>query len=275
MNLVINPQTKLILDTLIRELPQSLLLSGDTGVGLGTIARFIASEQKVVPLVILPEKNEKIDLEKGIIPVDTIRELYTQTRTKRAGKQIVIIDYAERMSLQAQNAFLKLLEEPNDSTYFILATHAPGKLLPTVLSRMRRLEVRHSTGAQSQDFLDALGMTESARRAQLLFMASGLPAELKRLVEDDAYFATRAAIMRDARNLLQGTSYEKLLVAHRYKDTRTDALNLLEDAAKIVRRTMSNKPALKLTEQVESLLLAYDRVTANGNIRLCLAELVV
>lgn len=275
MKPLVRSQTEIMLQTLMRELPQSLLLTGDVGVGLGTIARYIASTYDVIPSVVLPEKNEKIDLEKGNIPVSAIRDLYLQTRTKRVTKQIIIIDYAERMSLQAQNAFLKLLEEPSESTYFILASHAPEQLLPTVLSRMRHLEVRHATHKQSDDFLDSLHVTDQAKRAQLLFMATGLPAELKRLVEGEAYFESRATIMRDARDFLRGDLYSRLLVAHRYKDTRVAALSLLEDASKIIRRTMSSKPTAGLSQQIESLLQAHSRIAANGNIRLCLAQLVV
>lgn len=275
MTPVLNPQTELLLQSLLDDLPQSLLLSGEVGVGLGTIARFIATSLQVVPTVILPEKNDKIDLEKGSIPVETIRDLYEQTRTKRTGKHIVIIDYAERMSKQAQNAFLKLLEEPNDSTYFILATHAPEQLLPTVRSRMRTVEIRPISQTQSEKLLDTLKVSDATPRSQILFMAAGLPAEIKRLVDDNDHFAARVAIMRDARNLLQDDAYSKLLVAQLYKDRRDDALQLLQDAAKIIRRTMSAKPNLQLRQQIDRLLATYDHIAANGNIRLCLAQLVL
>jgi len=275
MTPVLNPQTERDLQSLRGDLPQSVLLSGEVGVGLGTIARFIATSLQAVPMVILPEKNDKIDLEKGSIAVETIRDLYEQTRTKRATKHIIIIDYAERMSKQAQNAFLKLLEEPNDSTYFILATHTPGQLLPTVRSRMRLVEIRSITQAQSEKFLDTLQVHDTTTRSQILFMAAGLPAEMKRLVDDSDHFTARVAIMRDARNLLQDETYNKLLIAHLYKDRRDDALQLLQDAAKIIRRTMSAKPSLQLRRQIDRLLTTYDHIAANGNIRLCLAQLVL
>ena len=70
-------------------MPQSLLLSGKDGVGLSTIARYIAELSKAVPTVILPEKDEKIDLEKGVISVDIMRQLYNDTKTKNIEKKEV------------------------------------------------------------------------------------------------------------------------------------------------------------------------------------------
>ena len=106
-------------------------------------------------------------------------------------------------------------------------------------------------------------------------MADGLPAELIRLVHDDVYFESRASIVRDARDILQGTTYKKLLVAHNYKDNREDALILLVDACSILRRTISAKPHESLIAQIEAFLFAHQQIQANGNIRLCLARLVV
>lgn len=272
---IVHPSTKLLLDSLIADLPQSVLLIGPIGVGLGTIAKYIAAQNQTQPSIVLPEKDDKIDLEKGVISVDMIRRLYMQTRTIETKKRIIIIDYAERMGIGAQNAFLKLLEEPGQGTYFILATHSSSKLLPTITSRVRLLEIRSITVDQSNTLLDHLDVQDKTKRLQLLFMATGLPAELNRLVGDNGYFEQQSNIMRDARTLLQSKIYEKLLVAHKYKDSRPDALILLSYAENILRRSISAKPQLGLILQIDGLLGAYQHIQANGNIRLCLARLVL
>jgi replication-associated recombination protein RarA len=272
---LIHPTSDTTLTLMMRDVPQSLLLTGEVGVGLGTVARYIADTISDITLTVLPEKDDKVNIEKGVISVDSIRKLYTQTRSIQSAKQVIIIDYAERMGHQAQNAFLKLLEEPGASTYFILATHSPGTLLPTIRSRTQSIELRPITNAQTESFIDTLGDVSAQKRTQLLFMATGRPAELSRLVTDDAYFESRAAIVRDARDLLQGTTYAKLNVAQKYKDNRESALLLLTDASGILRRSISAKPQSELIAQVDGLLYAYKQIAANGNIRLCLARLVV
>ena len=52
----------------------------------------------------------------------------------------VVVDSADDLEASAANALLKMLEEPPANTVFLLVSHAPGRLLPTIRSRCRRLE---------------------------------------------------------------------------------------------------------------------------------------
>ncbi len=272
---IIHPSSETTLSLLMQDLPQSLLLTGPVGVGLNTVAQHIARSIGAVTFTVLPEKDEKVNIDKGVISVDSIRRLYSQTRTIQRGKRVIVIDYAERMGHQAQNAFLKLLEEPGEGTHFVLVTHSPSRLLPTITSRTQLLELRPITSTQTENLLDSLDVTNTTKRTQLLFMAEGLPAEMTRLVADEVYFELRAGIVRDARDILQGTTYKKLLVAHKYKENREGALILLTDAGSILRRSISAKPQESLVSQIDALLFAHKQIQANGNIRLCLARLVL
>ena len=51
-----------------------------------------------------------------------------------------MIDSADDLEASAANALLKMLEEPPANTLFFLVSHAPGRLLPTIRSRCRRLD---------------------------------------------------------------------------------------------------------------------------------------
>lgn len=74
---------------------------------------------------------------KSGIPVDTIRTVYADAYTKpyESEKKVYIIAYGDEMNPQAQNAFLKLLEEPPEYAVFIILTENHESLLQTVLSR--------------------------------------------------------------------------------------------------------------------------------------------
>lgn len=76
--------------------------------------------------------------------VENIRDLRENVRfTPSIGKyKVYIIDEAHMLSKQANNALLKTLEEPPSHCCFILATTEPEKLLPTILSRCQRYQVR-------------------------------------------------------------------------------------------------------------------------------------
>lgn len=273
-NAYTHPTSQARLEALITDLPQSMLISGPAGVGLTGVAEYFATSLKTPLQVILPEKDDKVDIEKGVISVDSIRRLYDMTKTIETGHRIIAIDYAERMGHQAQNAFLKLLEEPGLHTHFVLLSHEPSRLLPTILSRVQILELRPITSEQSERLLDDLKITDAKKRTQLLFMATGLPAELTRLATDQDYFESRAQIVRDARQFVQGNAYERLKVSQKYKDDRLKALLLLSDAMKMIQKAVREGNS-ELVPVINSLLKAYDRIEANGNVRLQLSVAMV
>src|SRR6195952_3882032 len=81
--------------------------------------------------------DEKTGKVKSAITVDEVRragKFFSQT-SGPGNWRIVIIDPADDMNRSAANAILKLLEEPPKRALFLVLSHAPGKLLPTIRSR--------------------------------------------------------------------------------------------------------------------------------------------
>jgi len=266
-SIYINPRTKQSLNTLVKDLPQSIVFTGPEGVGLTSAVEYVADALKVKPIYVLPEKDEKADLEKGVITVDIIRRLYSMTKTIEKGTRLIVIDYAERMGVQAQNAFLKLLEEPGKNTHFILLTHSVSKLLPTIRSRVQVTEINPITAEQSDKLLDEIGIADKTRRSQLLFIATGLPAQLTLLTSDEQLFEERAQIIRDARSYLQSRSYDRLRIAFAYKDSREKALLMLLDAMKLLQGSLKSGQNPEQVKKVSALLEVHERIEANGNVR--------
>ena len=275
MKPVIHPQSKQLLDAVFEGGSHAVLLTGPTGIGLATIAKHYARSSSAQRSIVLPTKNEAIDLEKGTITVDSIRRLYDITRTIEPAGRIIIIDYAERMAPAAQNAFLKLLEEPTEGTMFILLTHQSEWILPTVASRVQRIDIRPTTTTQSNALLDELEVNDAIKRTQLLFIAEGLPAELTRLVTDKERFETRASLVKDARGLITGTAYERLLLAKKYKDSRIAALTLIEDSLKMLRRTIASNGDVASLRVLTRLEVIHKRLSEQGNVRLQLSATVM
>lgn len=274
MSLFVHPVSDLQIKALEASMPQSLLLAGVKGVGLKTIALKIAGAaitDVVSPADAKGEANEHT----GTISVDAIRRLYTQTRAKRTGRQVIIIDDADRMSPGAQAAFLKLLEEPNPTTYFILTSHHPQQLLSTVRSRVQQITIQPITSGQSADYIASLGVADATKKTQLLFIATGLPAQLRLLVEDSDYFAMCAKVISDARSLLQLSPYNKLCVVQKYQSDRTAAIRLIDTTMHLLRHSLSNKPQVSAVAQLTTLLQIRDKITAQGNVRLQLARFVL
>lgn len=75
------------------------------------------------------------------IAIDDIRNLKQglMLQPYEGGRKVVVISQAERMTEEAANAFLKILEEPSPTTVFILLSSRPHALLPTIASRCQKI----------------------------------------------------------------------------------------------------------------------------------------
>ncbi len=96
------------------------------------------------------------------VPVDTIRTVtsWVHTTTESRNK-IVIIENGDRMADSARNALLKTLEEPPKGVYFILITTRKGRLIPTVLSRLRHYHFPARTQETERDVLEKIFREDS------------------------------------------------------------------------------------------------------------------
>ena len=93
-------------------------------------------------VVVERQLNDKGKLRAEIV-VDDVRNLqnFFAKTSFDGGWRIAIIDSADEMNRAAANALLKILEEPPKNVLLILLAHAPGKLLPTITSRCRKLKL--------------------------------------------------------------------------------------------------------------------------------------
>lgn len=92
-----------------------------------------------------------------VIPIQTVRELKHKLTLKSHGgkRRVVVLWHAEKLNIEAANAFLKLLEEPPPNTTLLLTVEQPADLLPTLNSRCQRLPVtRLSAEAIAAKLLD-------------------------------------------------------------------------------------------------------------------------
>lgn len=266
----VQPISRALLDAYIAQPKHAVLLTGESGVGLKTIARALAAEVVSHPTDI----REVVPEEKQAITIEQIRALYVATRDRRMSRQVVLIDNADLLSFDAQNAYLKLLEEPNDNVYFILTTHAPEMLLPTITSRTQRVEIRTVSGKESAELLEKLGVRDAVKQQQMLFLAAGLPAELTRLAVDEAYFAEQTAVVKAARELLQADLHARLALVARYTD-RMQALRLVAVLGSLVAFMLTRSPEeSRLLTAAQLIEQTAERLGANGHVRTQLANLV-
>lgn len=95
-------------------------------------------------IVRLPKDPDKPDQDVArSIKIDQVRALQPLFATKPAlsARRVVIIDAIDDLERPGANALLKNLEEPPAGTIFLLVSHSPGRLLPTIRSRCRLLRL--------------------------------------------------------------------------------------------------------------------------------------
>ncbi len=158
-------------------IPHAWLIGGETGIGKATLAyrmaRFVlayrdptrAEVKEATSLALAPDHptvrhiagNAHSDLlvlerttgDSGklrtVITVDQVRRLtsFFGSTAGEGGWRVAIVDSADELKYpEASNALLKMLEEPPTRSLFLVVSHAPGRLLPTIRSRCRRLSLK-------------------------------------------------------------------------------------------------------------------------------------
>ena len=120
------------------EIPHSMLFHGPTGCGKTTLARIVAKELGCA-------ENNLIEIDTAQFRgIDTVRDLRKniQYTPLGGGIRVYIIDEVHKMTGDAQNAFLKILEDTPKHIYFILCTTDPQSLLPTIKGRCSQFQVQ-------------------------------------------------------------------------------------------------------------------------------------
>lgn len=130
----------------------------------------------------LDDKGQKI---KTAITVDEVRKVgkFLSQTTGNNNWRIVIIDVADDLNRNAANALLKMLEEPPRRTLFLVLSHHPGRLLPTIRSRCMPLILRPLSDDDMIRAIEHLGLPiPPGKRDMVLRGASGSVSTAIKLV---------------------------------------------------------------------------------------------
>ena len=250
-----------------KNLPQTTILSVSDYEWGEQIAKYIAEVANFDYEVVYPLKDDKINLDVGKIYVKQARELVQKTRTALKKNKVYIIYKASTMNEQAQNAFLKSLEEPNSSTFYILLVNNVHSLLPTVLSRSQILKITPLNNDASLKLIPDNIPTNI--KQQILFVANGNPLLINKLVNDLSLISQYSAHITTAKSFLTASTYQKLITINKLKDSREDAIATLDALIKILSTTIKT-PDKQLLTLLNNALNARNDLLSNLNVRLTL-----
>ncbi len=193
------------------------------------------------------------------IKIEQIRKLgdFLNLTPALSDWRAVVIDTVDELEPAGANALLKMLEEPPPNTVFFLVSHAPGRLLPTIRSRCRRLDLRKLDDDAMTSVLERqLPEASTAERRRLIDLAGGSVGRALATAELDLapLEAKALAILKD------GDPYNERRVAladELAKKGGTDRYRAFLDLLpSLLVRTARSLPS----SQRELALSAYDRI---------------
>jgi len=141
------------------------IIDGDKFMGKSFIAHEIAEEITVPSYIVdvIPTEDRKL------LQVDDIRDLKSDAYSSsfKGAKKVYIVPEADRMTVQAQNAFLKVLEEPPQDCIFVLLTEDRNKLLETIRSRCTTLRLTGYTDNNINEYLKTKNIDSNVETIRL------------------------------------------------------------------------------------------------------------
>lgn len=180
------------------QMPSAILLHGPRGIGKASVAFAVAqrlltasgdesAERVAAQIASGAHPNVRVlriaPKEKGAgfesaIRVERVRALIDslhQTRG-RSGYRVCVVDSIDDCNVSSTNALLKILEEPPSETVFMLISHRPGSLLPTIRSRCRAYALRGIADTEVRAVLATLAPdAEGETLERAVALADGRP----------------------------------------------------------------------------------------------------
>ena len=277
-------------------LGHAYLFSGEEGLGKETVARAVAKE--------LQEQGGSfselnvIDGD-GSIGVDEIRELRRRAFLTKSGNSVWLLLEAERLTVEASNSLLKVLEEPPPGTYFFLTTTKMQSLPATIVSRCQHLPFRplaeeevclwlaNHSGLTPQDpkirsaarlAQGSLGKAQAYLNGTLFDARDAVIAQLIRLPRasypevlglSQNWPEDRSKVSRELQLFLEW--YRDLLLIRNGIDLPLYNPGYKQELAEIS-ELYTNQSLLMIIEQIREMKKA---IAGNGRIRFCLGYLML
>ncbi len=274
------------------------LLTGKAGLGKGAFALAAArdlvgggpeaTQHPDILVLTYGPKDEKeeskrangkpFELARGI-RIKQIREMQHRltTRPTIGDKRAVVIDPADAMERPSSNALLKSLEEPPAGTFFLLVSHDPAGLLPTIRSRCRTLRFPILNDEELGRFLAQQTDAPADERAAAIAAASGSPGTALAFVAMG--LATAARTMRHIRDSgdAQFSARGQLTALIGARPERERLRAVLDLARAIVAEDIERLPARLATRRIAAhkglVRLTGEYLTYNYDIGLLALEI--
>lgn len=201
---------------------------------------------------IVPEKNS--------IGIDEVRAIRAHTRSQSQTElsRVIVIHDAQTLTKEAQNALLKLIEEPPSDTIYILSATDTAAILPTILSRLQSTTLRRLTSKQ-------VGELSKEKQSLLAFLQNN-PELVAESNEE------QSLLLAKVKQLLGVQFPERVAMCKAEYADRSTALNLIEQTISVMRgllagssQRLDTRRIEKLCHSIETATVCHERIQKNGS----------
>jgi DNA polymerase-3 subunit delta' len=276
-NLVLNSDTKGRLDTFKQETPQGILLIGPSGSGKKALAEAFAAELldndnlDQYPYVLM------IGGDDSPLNIEAIRQLQNffslKVLSSRAVNRIAIIENAQNLSHEAQNALLKLLEEPPKGSILILTLDNDQNILPTIRSRLQSVVISKPT---KSDLRIMFKNISDIQFEQFYSISNGLPGLLTTLASNEDHPLVEAT--RQARRILSSTAFQRMTMVDELakdKELFINALGIMQQMAEISLVKAVDEASTRWQRVLKASYEASDQLNRNVQTKLVVLNLML
>lgn len=285
--LAIHPDTKASLEAYHEAPSHAVALIGSPGLGKTLLARDIAAQVlgvKDTALDAYPYFRTIVpqDGSIGIAQVRDIRSFFTLTipsKTKHAIARVLLVEDADMMTREAQNAFLKILEEPPEDAICILTLAKPQRLLATVRSRVQKIQIHKPRLEDIEVSFSDLGIDNSAVQKALLLSGGNIARAHEMLA--DKTTSTADSSINLVKSTLAGDTFTRLSMVDNLISDKAAAIGyvdalLLVAQASLHQAAQVDKDRLARWQQVlQAAQNAQTALAKKGNSKLVFTELML
>jgi hypothetical protein len=218
--------------------------------------------------------------DKASIGIEQIRRLQANLALRAyssSGQRIILIDGAQRLTVEAQNALLKLMEEPPAATIIILTVTDPERLLPTVRSRSQNVYFPPLAQEVIAAYLSEHDGVPGPLAAELASLSNGAIGLARRLAADETELETYRRLDSLGTELLEAPIFTRLVTARQLTDAKAPLailVNRLQYRLQEALRDGSSDGGLQVG-RLEAITRFWRRLEANVTPRLALESLLL
>ena len=209
------------------------LISGDDGIGKSPLASILAK-------IILGEdiNRDHIDIvnykaSKASFGVDDVRNIITEVSKKpfEGDKKVIVIHGGNKLTIQAQNALLKTIEEPPSGVYIIILCESLELILDTIKSRCEIYKLTPLNRDELKEYikLRKLNTTNEEINSAIAF-SEGIPGRIDRYFDDENLRDLRSVIIKLLK-IINNSDIEAIFEVEenlvKYKEHKEEVLNII------------------------------------------------